>query len=60
MEKVCIYPKEAAQFLQISERQAQRLFQNIRAELRKKKHQYITIKEFCDHTGIDENLLPRK
>lgn len=57
MRKVCIHPKQAALFLEIIERQAQRIFQRIRFELNKKKHQYITVKEFCDHTGIDENQI---
>jgi len=57
MEKVCIYPKEAAKMLRIGERQAQRLFRNIRFALNKKKHQYITVKEFCEYTGIDEKLI---
>lgn len=57
MDKVCIYPKQAALILDISDRQAQRLFKNIRFALNKKKHQYITVKEFCAYTGIDENLI---
>ncbi|MDR6783324.1 hypothetical protein [Pedobacter africanus] len=57
MERLCIYPKEAARLLNIGDRQAQRLFRNIRFALNKKKHQYITVKEFCEYTGIDERFI---
>jgi hypothetical protein len=60
MKGVCIYPKEAAKLLRIGERQAQRLFRNIRFALNKKRHQYITVKEFCAYTGIDEESLKDK
>jgi hypothetical protein len=53
MGQLCIYPQEAARLLNISERQAQRIFKAIRKELNKKKHQVITLKEFCDYKGLD-------
>lgn len=54
MGRLCIYPQEAARLLHISERQAQRIFKAIRNELDKKKHQAITVKEFCDYKGFEE------
>lgn len=54
MERVCIYPKEAARILSKTERQTQRIFREIRKEFHKKKHQPVTIKEFAEHTGIPE------
>lgn len=57
MEKVCIYPKQAAEILETTVRSAQRLFRNIRLELNKKKGHYITIPEFALHTGIPEEII---
>ncbi len=57
MKKICIFPKDAAQLIGISEREAQRLFQNIKLAYNKKKNQYITVKEFCKYTGISEDLI---
>lgn len=57
MERVCIYPKEAAKLLGLRERQAQRIFRNIRRELNKKNHQFITVKEFCEYTAIPEEAI---
>lgn len=54
MGRLCIYPQEAARLLHVTERQAQRIFKAIRKELNKKKHQAITIKEFCDYKGFEE------
>jgi len=57
MERLCIYPKEAAELLGIEERQAQRKFRAIRLQLDKKKGHYITIKDFSDYTGIPEEII---
>lgn len=57
MERLCIYPNEAAELLGITERQAQRKFRAIRFEMNKKKGQYITIKDFSDYTGIPEEVI---
>lgn len=60
MERVCIYPKEAASVLNIGERQAQRIFRKIRKELKKAKQHYITVKEFADYTDIPEETIHLK
>lgn len=57
MERVCIYPKEAAIVLGLKERQAQRIFRNIRRELNKKNHQFITVREFSEYTTIPEEAI---
>jgi len=43
--------------LDISLRKAQKLMNDIRFCLNKQKHQYVTIKEFADYTGISEELI---
>lgn len=57
MERVCIYPKEAAQILNLKERQTQRKFRDLRKELNKKKHQIITVKEFAKYLGIPKKTV---
>jgi hypothetical protein len=54
MQRLCIYPREAADLLNVGERQAQRIFKSIREEINKKKRQSITIKEFSEYRGLDE------
>ncbi|TKC63710.1 hypothetical protein FBD94_05015 [Pedobacter hiemivivus] len=54
MQRLCIYPKEAASLLKVGERQAQRIFKSIRKEINKKKRQFITVKEFSEYKGVDE------
>lgn len=60
MDRVCIYPKEAADILDKSERHAQRVFRAIRKENHKKRHQPVTIKEFAEYTGIPEAEIHRR
>ncbi|WP_090780140.1 hypothetical protein [Pedobacter sp. ok626] len=57
MERVCIYAKDVCKATGRSERQARRLLRAIRIELNKEDHQFITVKEFCDYTGIDPDLI---
>ena len=57
MKRICIFPKDAAVLIGINERDAQKLFRLIRLAYNKKKHQYITLKEFAEYTGISEDLI---
>lgn len=54
MEPLCIYTKQVAHILEISERQAQRILKSIRKDLNKKKRHAITVKEFSDFKGLNE------
>lgn len=57
MKRVCIYPKDVARITGMGIRKAQRLLRIIRFTYSKQKHQYITIKEFCNYTGIAEDTI---
>ncbi|KQS31734.1 hypothetical protein [Pedobacter sp. Leaf194] len=57
MNRLCIYPKDISAVTGKGQRYAQRLLKNIRFALKKEEHQFVTIKEFADYTGIDLNLL---
>jgi len=57
LKRICIYPKDIQLITGKSERYGRKLIQEIRFKLGKKSHQYITIKEFCDYTGLKENEI---
>ncbi|MEP5253973.1 MAG: hypothetical protein ABJQ39_02860 [Winogradskyella arenosi] len=52
MKQLCIYPKEVAVILGKSQTSAQTLVRTIKDVLGKKKHQVLTIREFCDYMAI--------
>ena len=55
--RIIIYPKDVENITGRRDRTARTLIQNIRKAFNKQKHQFITIKEFCAYTGIDEELV---
>ena len=56
-QRVIIYPKDVEIITGRKNRTACTLLQNIRKACGKAKHQFITIREFCHYTGIDEELV---
>lgn len=52
MNRVCIYPKDIQLITGKSYRQSTRLMQKIKKELNKLENEFLTIDEFCTHTGI--------
>lgn len=55
--RVVIYPKDVENITGRRGRTARKLLQKIRDALGKSKNDFITIKEFCLFTGIDEDLV---
>lgn len=53
-QRIVILSKDIENLTGRSKRAAQALLQQIKKQLGKKKNQYITIPEFCCHTGISE------
>jgi hypothetical protein len=51
--RICIYPKDIQRITGRSERYGRKLLERIREHLNKEQHQFVTISEFCDFTGID-------
>lgn len=51
--RTCIYPKDISILLGKSYKQAVRIFGTIRDAYGKERHQYLTMQEFADYTGID-------
>jgi hypothetical protein len=55
--RIIVYPKDVENITGRKDRTARTLLQNIRKAFGKQKHQFITIREFCAYTGIDEELV---
>lgn len=52
VNRICIYPKDIQRITGRSERYGRRLLERIKDHLEKERHQFITIDEFCDYSGI--------
>lgn len=55
--RIIVYPKDVENITGRKDRTARTLMQNIRKAFGKQKHQFVTIKEFCAYTGIEEDLV---
>lgn len=56
-KRVCIYPKDIQLITGRSERYGRKLLHTIKDALEKKPHQFITIKEFSDYSGIQIDVV---
>jgi|TARA_R110001592_G_scaffold362840_1_gene678487 hypothetical protein len=52
-KRACIYPKDIQRITGRSERYGRKLLQDIRDYFDKKPHQFVTIKEFSEYSGIE-------
>ena len=52
MKQLCIYPKEVSIILNKSISSSQELIRTIKDVYGKKKHQVVTIREFCEYEGL--------
>jgi len=59
LQKVCIYSKDVSTLLGISLRHAERLMNDIKLAFGKQKKHCVTIKEFCDYKGLDNDHITR-
>ena len=55
--RLCIFPKDVQRITGKSERYGRMLLQKIKAHLKKEEHQFITIEEFCQYTGINKEII---
>ena len=55
--RLVLYPKDVENITGRRDRTARKLLQKIREALGKQTHEFITIKEFCLFTGINEELV---
>jgi len=57
MERLCVFPKDVARITGMGDRYSQKLLQELKLLLNKKKHQFVTKQELADYLGIDVNLI---
>ncbi len=50
--RICIYPKDIMRITGKSERYSRKLLEKIKIKLAKEDHQFITVQEFCQFTGL--------
>ena len=58
-KRVCIYPKDIQRITGRSERYGRKLLQEIRKFFDKEPHQFITLEEFSEYSGIDIQLVEK-
>ena len=59
MKRVVIYPKDIMIITGKSERYSRYLIQRIKQHLGKENHQVVSIGEFCEYMGLEENELEK-
>ena len=57
MNRSCIYPKDVQRITGKSERYSRKLLKKIKADLQKGEHQFISIEEFAQYTGLTSDLV---
>lgn len=57
MPQVVIYPKEVASITGNSYEAGKRLLQRIRTKLGKDARAYVSVREFCQYTGLPEQEI---
>ena len=57
IKRVCIYPKDIQLITGRSERYGRKLLKAIRENLDKKPHQFVTIYEFSEYSGIELKVV---
>jgi len=55
--RICIYAKDVINITGRKERAAWKLLAAIRKKYKKKKGQFVTIDEFCEFTGIKQEIV---
>jgi len=58
-KRIVIYPKDVMSITGRSEKYSRNLLKQIRHKLDKEKHQFVTVYEFCQFTGMEaEQVQP--
>lgn len=56
-KRVCMYPKDVQRITGKSYRYSRLLLITIREHFKKEVHQFVTIEEFCEYTGLNVELV---
>jgi hypothetical protein len=58
-KRACIYPKDIQRITGRSERYGRKLLNDIKCFLDKEPHQFITINEFSEYSGIQIDIVSK-
>jgi len=53
LNRIVIYAKDIGRITGKSDRYARTILRDIRKKHGKQKHQFVSLTEFCSHTGLD-------
>ncbi|AQS95166.1 MULTISPECIES: hypothetical protein [Polaribacter] len=56
-KRACIYPKDIQRITGRSERYCRKLINKIKEYLDKEPHQFITVQDFANYSGIEEETI---
>lgn len=56
-KRICIFPKDIQLITGRSARYGSKVINEIKAKLNKQPHQFVTIHEFAEHSGLDVELI---
>lgn len=57
LDRVCVYPKDVQRITGKSERYGRMLLKKIKTKLSKEEHQFISIEEFSQYTGLKIEVI---
>lgn len=55
--RTCIYPKDIQCITGRSERYGRKLLNKIKSHFGKQKHQFVTVNEFSEYSGIEVEIV---
>ncbi len=58
-KRICIYPQDVQLITGKSERYGRRIIKTIKDNLNKQKHQLVTVDEFCEYMGLNEEKVEK-
>ncbi|WP_435415526.1 hypothetical protein [Polaribacter aestuariivivens] len=58
-KRACIYPKDIQRITGRSERYGRKLLNDIKSFLDKEPHQFITVDEFSEYSGIQLDIVKK-
>jgi hypothetical protein len=57
IKRIVIYPKDIQRITGKSARYGQSVLKQIKQNLAKKDHQYVTVNKFCEYSGLSINEI---
>jgi ribose 5-phosphate isomerase RpiB len=60
MNRLCIYPKDIQIITGRSDRYGRNLIKKIKDYLKKEQHQVVSIEEFCEYMGLQQEVVAKR